>query len=154
MKHNYRIARVVYQSIYKHLTEQFKVYINSFPPDEIDELERDFRANGNGLVSIRDTESATELFNSFFMFCYLKGRFLFTDANLFLPDGHAPTSIIGEKLNLKELFAKVFMTDSRGLVSSPFIAAILLFFAGNEKLTKRILNRILLQLIGRNSFRK
>ena len=31
------------------------------------------------------------------------------------------------------------MTAFRGLVSSPFIAAILLFFAGNEKLEKDFL---------------
>ena len=39
--------------------EQFKIYVNSLPSDEIDEPERDFRANVNGLLSIRDTESAT-----------------------------------------------------------------------------------------------
>ena len=111
-------------------------------PDEIDELERDFRTNRNGFLSIRDTESATELFNSFSMFYYLNGRFPFTDGHLFVPDGHAPFSIIGDNLNLKELFAKFFMTGSRGLVSSPFIAAILLFFARNEKLTKDFLTEL------------
>ena len=53
-----------------------------------------------------------------------------------------PPGIIGDKLNLKELFAKIFMTGSRGLVSSPFIAAISLFFARNKKLVKDFLTEL------------
>ena len=117
------------------------------PPDKIDELERDFRANGNGLLSIRDTKSATELFNSFAMFYYLNDRFPFTDGHLSVPDGDAPPGIIGDKLNLKELFAKCFMTGSRGLVSSLFIAEILLFFAGKGKLAKDFLTELYYKLL-------
>ena len=58
MKHNYKVTRRVYNSIYTNIAEQIKIYINSLPPDEIDEMENDFCANGNGLVSVRDTESA------------------------------------------------------------------------------------------------
>ena len=139
MKHNYRVARRVYQSTYENLAEQFKIYIYSLPPDEIDELERHFPANRNGLLSIRDTESPAELFNSFTMFYYLNGRFPFTDGYLFVPGSQAPHGIIGVKLNLNELLAKFFMTGSKGLVSSPSITNILLFFAGNEKLAKDFL---------------
>ena len=74
------------------------------PPDKTEELERDFPANGNGLLWTRDTESATVLFNLFVMFYYLNGRFPFTDGHLFVPGSDAPSSIIGDKLNLKELF--------------------------------------------------
>ena len=147
MKYNYQIARRVYQSTYENLAEQFEIYVNSLPHDKIDELERDFRGNGNGLLSIRDTESVTELFNSFAMFYYLNGTFPFTDGHRFVPDGDAPPGIIGDKLNLKELFAKFFMTGSRGLVSSPFIATILLFFAGNEKLAKDFLTELYYTLL-------
>ena len=154
MKHNYRIAQRVYQSTYENLAEQFKIYVNFLPPNKTDKLERDLRANGNGLLQIRDTESATELFNYFTMFYYLNSRFPFTDIHLFVPDGDAPPGIIGDKLKLKELFANFFMTGSRGLVSSPFIAAILLFFCWKRKIGKRFLNRTLLQLIGRNSFKR
>ena len=76
------------------------------------------------------------------MFYYENGRFPFTDGHLFLPDSDAPPGLISDKLNLKELFAIFFMTGSRGLVSSPFIAAILLFFAGNEKLAKYFLTEL------------
>ena len=131
MKHNYRVARNVYQSTYENLVEQFKIYVNNLPSDKIDKLKRDFCANGNGFLSIRNTQSARELLNSFAMFYCLDGRFPFTDRHLYVSDGDVPPGIISDKLNLKELFAKFFMTGSSGLVSSPFIAAILLLFAGN-----------------------
>ena len=147
MKHNYQIAQRVYQSTNENLAEQFKIHVNSLAPDEIDELERDFRTNGNSLLLIRDTEIATEYFNSFSMFYYLNGRFPFTGGHLFVPDGDAPPGIIGNKLNLKELFAKLFMTGSKSLVSSPFIATILLLFAGKEKLAKDFLTELYYNLL-------
>ena len=75
------------------------------------------------------------------MFYYQNGRFLF-DGYLFAPDRDPPPGIISDKLNLKELFAKLFMTGSRGLLSSPFIAAISLFFARNKKLAKDFLTEL------------
>ena len=68
-------------------------------------------------------ESETELFDSFAMFYYINGRLPYTDGHLFVPDGETPPGIIGEKLSLKELFAKFFRTGSNDLVSSPFLAA-------------------------------
>ena len=41
MKYNYRIPRRVYASTYANIAEQFKIYVNSLPPDEIDEIEND-----------------------------------------------------------------------------------------------------------------
>ena len=149
MKHNYQVARSVYQSTYENLVEQFKIYVNNLPSDKIDKLKRDFCANGNGFLSIRDTQSATELLHSFALFYYLDGRFPFTDGHLYVPDDDVPPGIISDKLNLKELFAKFFMTGSSGLVSSPFIAAILLFFCRKLKIGERFLNRTLSQLISR-----
>ena len=89
------------------------------PSDKIDEIENDFRASGNGLLSVRDTESTTELFNSFAMFYYINGRLPCTDGHLFVPDGEISSGIQGEKLSLKELFARFFWTKSDGLVSAP-----------------------------------
>ena len=83
MKYNYQIAQRLYQSTYENFPKQFKTYVTSLLPDEIDKLERDFCANRNGLLLIRDTESSTELFNSFAMFYNLYGRFPFTDEHLF-----------------------------------------------------------------------
>ena len=86
MKHNYRVARRVHASTYANIAKQFHIYLNSLPPDEIDEIKNDFGANGNGLLSVRDTQSAIGLFNSFTMFYYINGRLPYTEFRLFVPD--------------------------------------------------------------------
>ena len=90
------------------MAEQFKIYLNFIPPDEIDEIENDFRVNGNVLLSIRQTESAVELFDSFAIFYFINGRLPYRGGHLFVPDGETPAGIIGEKLSPKELFCKIF----------------------------------------------
>ena len=147
MKHNYRVARRVYASAYANMAKQFKIYLNSLPPDEIDEIENDFRANGNGLFSLMQTESVTELFDSITMFYYINDRLPYTDGHLFISDGKTPAGIVEEKLNLNGLSAKFFRTASNGLVSSPFLAALLLFFAGKETLAKNFLTELYKNLI-------
>ena len=76
------------------------------------------------------------------MFYYINGRLPYTDGHLYVPDGETPPGIIGEKLSLKELFAKSFRTGSHGLVSSPFLATLLLFFARKEMLAKHFLTEL------------
>ena len=76
------------------------------------------------------------------MLYYINDRLPYTDGHLFVPDGETPPGIIGEKLSLKELFAKSFRTGSHGLVSSPFLAALLLFFARKETLAKTFLTEL------------
>ena len=123
LKHYYGIAQRVYASTYANVARQFKIYLNSLPPDELDEIENDFLANGNKLLSVQDT-------------------FPCTDGYLFVPDGETPPGIIAKKLNLKELFFPIFRTKSNGLVSSPFLALFLLFFAGKETLAKNFLTEL------------
>ena len=142
MKYNYRVARRVYASTYPNIAEHFKIVLNSLLPDEIDEIENDFKANGNGLLSVCQTESVTELFDAFAMFYYINWKLPYMEGHLFLPDGETPSGIIGEKLSLKELFAKFFGTSSNGLVLSPFLAALLLFFGGKETLAKNFLTEL------------
>ena len=113
------------------------------PPDEIDEIKNDFQANGNGLLSVQDTENATELFSLFAVFYYLNGRLPYTDGHLLVPDGEISLGIQGEKLSLKELFAKFFHTKPCSLVSAAFLAAILLFFCGKGKSGKERPHRII-----------
>ena len=117
MKYNYRVTRRVHASTYDNMAEQFKIYLNSLPRDEIDETKNDFTANGNGLLSVRQMGSATKLFDSFAMFYYINGR-------------------------LKELFAKFFRTGSNVLVSSPFLAALLLFFCRKRNASKKFSHRL------------
>ena len=50
-----------------------------------------------------------------------------TEGHLFVSDGETPPGIVCKKLNLTEHFAKFIRTKSSCLVSSPFLAAILLF---------------------------
>ena len=52
--------------------------------------------------------------DSFECFTIPKAGFPYTDGNLFVRDGETPPKIIGEKLSLKELFAKFHaLTDLR-----------------------------------------
>ena len=78
-----KAERKILKSMKYNMAEQFKIYLNSLPPDKIDEIENDFRANGNGLLSVRQTESATKLFYSFAMFYYINDRFPYMDGHLF-----------------------------------------------------------------------
>ena len=64
------------------------------------------------------------------------------DGHFFFPDGETPPEIIGEKLSLKELLAKFIRTGSNCLVSPPFLAALLLCFAGKEMLAKNFLTEL------------
>ena len=130
MKHNYKVARRVYGSIYTNIAEKFKIYIISLKRDEIDEIENDFRVNGNSLLSAHDTGSTTELFNLFAMFYYINGRLPYTDGHLFVPNREIP------------LFAKSFWTKSNVVVSALFLAALLLFFVGKESLVKNFLTEL------------
>ena len=121
---NYKVARRVYSSIYTNIAGQFKICVNSFASWRNSWRWKHFRANGNGLLSVRDTESATESFDSFAMFYYVNGRLPYNDGHLFVPDREISLGIKGEELSLKELFAKIFRTKSNGLVSAPFLATI------------------------------
>ena len=93
----------------------------------------------NGLLSVRDTQTAVKLFNSFAMFYYINGRTPYTDDHLFALDRETPPGNTGEKLIIKEFFAKFFQSKSNGLVLSPFLPALLLFFAGKETSVKNFL---------------
>ena len=139
MKYNYKVPRRVYASTYANMA---KINLNSLPPDKIDEIENDFSANGNGLISVRQMKSATELFDFLAMFYYVNDRFPYSDGHIFVPDGETLPGIIGEKLSLKEFFSKNFRTSLSTLVLSPFLAAVLLFFAGKETLVKNFLTEL------------
>ena len=85
----------MYASTYFNMAEQFKIYLNSLPPEEIDEIENDFRVNGNDLLSVKQKVQPNYLI-------LLHDRLLYTDKHLFVPDGKTSPGIIGEKLSLKE----------------------------------------------------
>ena len=142
MKHSYKVARRVYSSICTNIAEQFKIYLNSLSPDEIDENENNFSTNGNDLPSVWDNESAIDLFDFFAIFYYIHGSLPYAAGLRFVPDGETPAGIQVEKLNLKKLFAKFVQSKSNGLVSAPFLGALPLFFGGKETLVKDFLTEL------------
>ena len=80
MKHNYNFARRVYSSTCSNIAEQFKMYLNSLPPEKMDKIKNNFCANGNGLLPVQDTESTADLFDSFAIFCHMNSRLPYTTA--------------------------------------------------------------------------
>ena len=67
---------------------------------------------------------------------------MYTGRNIFVCDREIPPEIQGEKLSLKELFAKFFWTKSNGLVSTPFLEPLLLIFSGKESRVKKFLTEL------------
>lgn len=63
-----------------------------------------------------------------------KWKLSYTDGHPFVPDWEFPSGIQGEKLSLKEIFAKFFQIKSSSLESAPFPGALLLFSAGKKSL--------------------
>ena len=51
MKHIYKVARKVYNSIYSNIVEHFKIYLDPLASDKIDEIENVFRENGESFFS-------------------------------------------------------------------------------------------------------
>ena len=82
------------------------------------------------------------MFDSFGISYDINGRLLYTDRNIFVCDREIPPEIQGEKLSLKELFAKFFWTKSNGLVSTPFLEPLLLIFSGKESRVKKFLTEL------------
>ena len=68
---NYRICRLVYQSLLIEIADTFIQYINNLSPDKIDQLDDDIRSNGCGAQSIVEIESSVELLRKFQMFYYI-----------------------------------------------------------------------------------
>ena len=62
---NYRICRLVYQSLLIEIADTFIQYINNLSPDKIDQLDDDIRSNGYGAQSIVEIESSVELLRKF-----------------------------------------------------------------------------------------
>ena len=152
MKYNYRLSRRVYVLKYANIAEQFKIYLNSLPPDEIDEIKNNFRANKNGLLSVCQTEIATELFDSFAIFYYINRRLPYTEGHLFVPDGETPPGIIGEKLDLKELFAKFFRTGSNALFRLHFMLPCCCFFLEKKNFLPELFKNLTVKVLSSDDF--
>ena len=87
---NYRICRRVYQSLFFETVETFIQYINTLAPDEIKQLDHDFKANRSGVKPIVEIEDFIELLILFQMFYYFNRRLPLTNGLLPVPDGEIP----------------------------------------------------------------
>ena len=117
--------------------------------DEIDETENGFCANGDCLLSVRDSDSTKELFNSFAMFYYINGRLLYTAGQLFVSDEEMPPGIGGEKLNLKEL-CKNFSNKIKWSCFCTIPMHFALVLCGERRLSNKIPHRTIQKSYGRS----
>ena len=127
IKYNYRVVQRVYVSLL---------------PDEIDEIENNFRANVNGLLSVCQTKSATKLFDYLVMRTYINGRIPYTDRHFFVSDGKAPPGTIEKKLSLRELFAKILGQVQTVLFDLHFLLPTFCFFCQKRNAGKKVSYRI------------
>ena len=72
LEKNYRIYRLVYQSLLIEIADTFIQHINTLSPDEINQLDDDIRSDGWGAQSIVEIENSVELLCKFQMFYYIK----------------------------------------------------------------------------------
>ena len=68
----------------------------------------------------------------------------------FVSNGEKPGEVAGEKFNLKQLYTKFWGTESNGLVSSPFLCALALFFGAGDQVAKNLLTEIYKNLMLRS----
>ena len=75
----------------------------------------------------------------FDFFYFVNGRFPTAGVHTFIPRVDLPMEVNGEELNIKKLYEKFRMTNSRAVVSSQFLAALNIFFGGDPELSRRFL---------------
>ena len=123
---NYRISRLVYQSLFVDVEDSFIEYIHLLDVDEIQQVDDDLRANGLGTKSLLEIENAYKLLTIFQMFYYFNRRLSLRNSLLIVPDGETAEGT--EKINLKLLYEMFKDTKSHGLVSIQFLCVLGIFF--------------------------
>ena len=86
----------------------------------------------NALNPPRNAQSETELLGLFYYFYFINGRFTTTNEHTLVPRARSPPEVNGQELSFKQLYGKFANTNSRGIVSSQFLAALFLFFNGGD----------------------
>ena len=128
MTKNYKILRRVHDDLYKDVAESFKYYFDNLNETDLDEIEADMVSSG--LNSPKNVQNARELLMLFDYFYFINERFPTTNEHTFVPRAKLPLEVNGEELNIKKLYEKLRGSDSHGIVSSQFLAALFLFFNG------------------------
>ena len=97
----------------------------------------------SGLNSPRNVQSAADLLMFFDYFYFINGRLPTTNEQTFVPRAKLPSEVNGQELNIKKLYGKFRTSNSHGLVSSQFLAAIFLFFnGGGEEKARNFLSEL------------
>ena len=115
---NYRIARRVYQQLHNDTAELFPDFIRLMSSCELEDMNKDIRANGWGIKKVTEVKDAQELMRIFQDFYTLTGRLPLSNCLLVVPDGDAPPG--EDKLNMKQLYDLFKNTNLQGIVSLPF----------------------------------
>ena len=127
----YRLLRRVHHDMYTAIAENFKYHLSTLTQSEFEEIDSDIISSG--LNSLQNAETATELLMLFDFFYFGNGRFPTTGVHTFIPRADLPMEVIGEELNIKNLYEKFKTTNSHALVSSHFLAVLNIFFGGDPE---------------------
>ena len=90
IERNYRIPRRVYQQLHIDTAELFADLIRSLNTFELQDLDKDIRANGWGIKKISEIQDFEEVLKIFQEFYSLTGRLPLSNSLLLVPDGEAP----------------------------------------------------------------
>ena len=131
MTRNYRLLRRVHSDLFKSVAENFKHYFKSLNETELAEIEVDMVSSS--LNSPRNVQSTSKLLMLFDYFYFLNGCFPTTNEHTFVPKAKLPSEVNGQELNFKKLYGKFRTSNSLGLVSSQFLAALFLVFNGGAE---------------------
>ena len=91
-------------------------------------LNLDLAANGGGIQPIEKYSDSVELLQAFDLFYYINDRLPYTTGLLPIPYGEFPAFVGGQKILMKKLYKDFRGTLSHGIISTPFLCALNLFF--------------------------
>ena len=93
-------------------------------------MDQDIKSNGWGVKRITDVENSLDLINRFQTFYQITGRLPLSNGLLVVPDGDPPP--IEDRVNMKSLCDMFRHTNSRGLVSLPFLGVLQYYYEKND----------------------
>ena len=90
VEHNYNIARRVYQQLWYDIVELSADFTKTMDPLNLQDLDKDIKANSWETKPITDVNDAEDFMNIFQTFYQLIGRLPLSNGLLVIPDGDPP----------------------------------------------------------------
>ena len=112
------------------ISELFAEFIRSIDPLNLQDMDNDIKANGQGIKKITDVNNAEDSTTIFQNFYQLTGRLPRSNGLLVIPDGDPP--LREDRVNMKRLYEMFKHTNSHGLVSLPFLGLIQYYLQKND----------------------